>query len=50
MDWSEIVDNPYLEDLPFKIEQDRYGNILMSPPRIGTIVGKPASSRLSKER
>ncbi|QDT70288.1 hypothetical protein MalM25_32340 [Planctomycetes bacterium MalM25] len=31
MDWSEIVDNPYLQDLPFKIEQDRYGNILMSP-------------------
>lgn len=31
MDWSEIVDNPYLRDLPFKIEQDRYGNILMSP-------------------
>ncbi|MEQ8847025.1 Uma2 family endonuclease [Botrimarina sp.] len=31
MDWSEIVDNPYLADLPFKIEQDRYGNIVMSP-------------------
>lgn len=31
MDWSEIVDNPYLEDLPFKIEQDAYGNIVMSP-------------------
>ncbi|MEQ8847026.1 Uma2 family endonuclease [Botrimarina sp.] len=31
MDWSEIVDNPYLRDLPFKIEQDRYGNIVMSP-------------------
>lgn len=31
MDWSEIVDNPYLEDLPFKIEQDSFGNIVMSP-------------------
>ena len=31
MDWSEIVDNPYLADLPFKIEQDQYGNIVMSP-------------------
>lgn len=31
MDWSEIVDNPYLADLPFKIEQDRFGNIVMSP-------------------
>ena len=31
MDWAEIVDNPYLNHLPFKIEQDRYGNILMSP-------------------
>lgn len=31
MDWSEIVDNPYLEDLPFKIEQDRYGSVVPSP-------------------
>ncbi|MEM6328971.1 MAG: Uma2 family endonuclease [Planctomycetota bacterium] len=31
MDWSEIIDNPHLQDLPFKIEQDRYGNVLMSP-------------------
>ncbi|MEN1681451.1 MAG: Uma2 family endonuclease [Planctomycetota bacterium] len=31
MDWAEIVDNPHLKDLPFKIEQDRYGNIVMSP-------------------
>lgn len=31
MEWSEIIDNPYLQDLPFKIEQDSYGNILMSP-------------------
>ncbi|MEM6328972.1 MAG: Uma2 family endonuclease [Planctomycetota bacterium] len=31
MDWSEIIDNPHLQDLPFKIEQDRYGNIVMSP-------------------
>ena len=31
MDWAEIIDNPYLQDLPFKVEQDRYGNILMSP-------------------
>lgn len=29
--WSEVIDNPYLKDLPFKIELNRYGKLLMSP-------------------
>ena len=31
MQWSEVIDNPYFKDLPFKIELNRYGQILMSP-------------------
>lgn len=33
MTWTEICANPALQDLPFKIETDRYGRILMSPAR-----------------
>ena len=31
MQWSEVIDNPYLKNLPFKIELNRYGKIEMSP-------------------
>jgi Uma2 family endonuclease len=31
MQWSEVVDNPYFENLPFKIELNRYGKIEMTP-------------------
>ncbi len=31
MTWDEIVNNPILRDLPFKIETNRFGQILMSP-------------------
>jgi Uma2 family endonuclease len=31
MQWQEVIDNPYLKDLPFKIELNRWGNIEMSP-------------------
>lgn len=31
MDWASVIDNPFLRDLPFKIELDRFGQILMSP-------------------
>ena len=29
--WSEVLSNPYLKDLPFKIELNRYGKIEMTP-------------------
>ena len=32
MTWEEICDDPILADLPFKIESDRWGNVIMSPP------------------
>ncbi len=31
MTWTEAVEDPSLEGLPFKIELDGYGNIIMSP-------------------
>ena len=31
MFWSEVVDNPYFENLPFKIELNRFSQVLMSP-------------------
>jgi Uma2 family endonuclease len=31
MEWQQVIDNPFLKDLPFKIELDKWGKILMSP-------------------
>jgi hypothetical protein len=31
MQWSEVITDKSLKVLPYKIELDRYGNILMSP-------------------
>ena len=31
MEWSEVINNPILQDLPFKIELNKFGKILMSP-------------------
>jgi len=30
--WSEILADPFLTKLPNRIETDRHGHILMSPP------------------
>ncbi len=31
MNWAEVLADKSLQDLPYKIELDRYGNIVMSP-------------------
>ena len=31
MDWASVIENPLLRDLPFKIELNKFGQILMSP-------------------
>ncbi|XCN72139.1 MAG: Uma2 family endonuclease [Candidatus Electrothrix aestuarii] len=31
MEWSQVINNPFLKDLPFKIELNKWGKILMSP-------------------
>ena len=32
MTWDEVCTNRYLQDLPFRIETNRWGQIVMSPP------------------
>ena len=31
MDWEEVCNDPNLQDLPYKIELNRFGQIVMSP-------------------
>ena len=31
MEWASVINNPFLKNLPFKIELDKWGKILMSP-------------------
>jgi len=31
MQWQEVVNDPSLQDLPYKIELNEYGKIIMSP-------------------
>jgi Uma2 family endonuclease len=31
MEWSQVINNRFLKDLPFKIELNKWGKILMSP-------------------
>ena len=31
MNWQEVCNNPYLKDLPFKIELNEWGQIVMTP-------------------
>lgn len=31
MEWSEVLNEPTLQNLPFKIELDRFGKLLMTP-------------------
>lgn len=29
--WQEVLNNPFFRDIPYKVELNKYGNILMSP-------------------
>lgn len=31
MTWTDVIDSPYLQDIPFKIELNEWGQIVMSP-------------------
>jgi Uma2 family endonuclease len=31
VDWASVITNPFLKNLPFKIELNKWGKILMSP-------------------
>ncbi len=34
MTWEEAVEDPILQKLPYKVELNGYGNIIMSPTRL----------------
>ncbi len=34
MDWKEVTENPNLRDLPFKIELNEWGHIIMKPVKL----------------
>lgn len=34
MNWQEVCDNPNLKNLPFKIELNEYGKVVMSPVKV----------------
>jgi Uma2 family endonuclease len=50
MEWAEVLSNPFLQNLPFKIELNRFGTILMSPAsnRHGRIQGRMAANLVNK--
>ena len=50
MEWAEVIGNPLLQNLPFKIELNRFGKILMSPAsnRHGRIQGRMAANLVNK--
>ena len=34
MNWQEVVESPYLQNLPFKIELNEFGQVVMNPVKI----------------
>jgi Uma2 family endonuclease len=52
MNWQEVCEHPSLRDLPFKIELNEYGEIVMSPTKVlysihkGEVVGLLGAMRL----
>ncbi len=50
MEWSAVVNNPILKDLPFKIERNKFGKILMSPTsnQHGRIQSRMAANLINK--
>ena len=53
MQWSEVIDNPYFKNLPFKIELNRYGKVEMTPAsnkhgRLQSLIGALLERTLKK--
>ncbi len=34
MNWQEVCENPNLQNIPFKIELNEYGQVVMSPMKV----------------
>ena len=48
MDWKEVTENPNLQNLPFKIELNEYGQIVMNPVELNHSVYQGEISHLLK--
>lgn len=48
MDWKEVTENPNLRDLPFKIELNEWGQIVMNPVKLNHSVYQGEISHLLK--
>ena len=54
MQWSEVIDNPYFKNLPFKSELNRYGKIGNDPclsnkhGRLQSLIGALLERKLKK--
>jgi Uma2 family endonuclease len=46
MDWAEVVAHPSLQDLPFKIETNEFGQIVMNPVKINHSIYQSKISNL----
>lgn len=46
MEWREVVENPNLNDLPFKIELNEYGKIVMNPVKVAHSLFQPRISNI----
>jgi Uma2 family endonuclease len=53
MEWANVINNPFLKNLPFKIELNKWGKILMSPAgnnhgklqyEVGSVIDKSKGS------
>ncbi len=48
MDWKEVTENPYLRDLPFRIELNEWGHIVMNPVKLNHSAYQDEISHLLK--
>ena len=50
MEWAEVLNNPFLQNLPFKIELNRFGKILMPPAsnQHGRIQGRMTANLINQ--
>ena len=50
MEWIDVIENPLLKNLPFKIELNKFGKLLMSPAsnEHGRIQSRLAASLINK--
>ena len=49
MDWAEVCADPLLHDLPYKVELDEWGQIVMSPAGVRHVLYQNAIAELMRD-